>query len=102
VAEVHPGPVGVGYGASAHPSVPEAVAAARATGAERVVVASYLLAPGHFHSRLAEAGADVVTAPLAPDRRLVEVVLDRYAAAAAALGASAPGTTAAGAVRFGG
>lgn len=89
VAEVHPGPVSIGYAAAARPTVPEAVAAARAAGAERVVVASYLLAPGYFHSQLALAGADVVTAPLAPDHRVVEVVLDRYAAAAATLVAGA-------------
>jgi sirohydrochlorin ferrochelatase len=103
VAAVHTGPVSVGYGASASPSVPEAVAEARAAGARRVVVASYLLAPGFFHSQLATADADAVTAPLAPDRRLVEVVLDRYAAAAALLdrGTTAPGTRAGRAVRFG-
>ena len=76
----------VGYGSAARPTVPDAVAAARAAGAPRVVVAAYLLAPGYFHDRLAEAGADVVTAPLAPDRRLVDVVLDRYSAAADRLG----------------
>lgn len=85
LAAVLPGPVSVGYGSAARPSVPEAVAAARARGATRVVIASYLLAPGYFHDRLFEAGADLVTAPLAPDRRLVEVVLDRYTAAAALL-----------------
>ena len=78
-------PVVVGYGAGARPSVPDAVAAARATGAPRVVVASYLLAPGYFHDRLLTAGADVVTEPLAPDDRLVDVVLDRYTLAARAI-----------------
>lgn len=76
------GPVTVGYGAGATPRVPDAVAAARAAGARRVVVASYLLAPGFFHDRVVDAGADVVTAPLAPDPRLVAIVLDRYAAGA--------------------
>jgi sirohydrochlorin ferrochelatase len=82
---VHPGPLTVGFGAASAPTVPDAVAAARATGAARVVIAAYLLAPGHFHDRLADAGADVVTAPLAMDDRLVEIVLDRYAAAAVQL-----------------
>ncbi|WP_225753500.1 sirohydrochlorin chelatase [Actinotalea sp. Marseille-Q4924] len=93
------GPVTVGYGSAATPTVPEAVAAARADlgqdrGARggRVVVASYLLAPGFFQNRVLRAGADVVTAPLAPDERLVDVVLDRYdCAAAAAAGACLPG-----------
>lgn len=84
------GPVTVGYGSAARPTVPEAVAAARAAagtqpgGTGRVVVASYLLAPGFFQNRVLRAGADVVTAPLAPDERLVDVVLDRYDCAAAA------------------
>ncbi|MBD8080339.1 CbiX/SirB N-terminal domain-containing protein [Cellulosimicrobium arenosum] len=88
-------PVSVGYGAMAEPSVPDAVAAARAVlaagaasdrqGGPRVLVAAYLLAPGYFYDRVLEAGADVVTAPLAPDARLTAIVLDRYEAAAAAL-----------------
>lgn len=89
LGQMHWGPVSVGYGSAARPTVPGAVAAARTAGAERVVVASYLLAPGYFHDRLAEAGADVVTDPLAPDDRLVEVVLDRYRGAVALLAGSA-------------
>jgi sirohydrochlorin ferrochelatase len=85
LAEFHRGPVTVGYGSAARPTVPDAVAAARAAGAPRVVIAAYLLAPGFFHDRLAEAGADVVTAPLGPDRLLVEVVLARYRVAASRL-----------------
>lgn len=78
-------PVTIGYGAGAEPRVPAAVASARADlpADGRVVVASYLLAPGYFYDRVREAGADVVTAPLAPDPRLAEVVLDRYDAVAA-------------------
>jgi hypothetical protein len=51
-----------------------------------VVVASYLLAPGSFHRVLAESGADLVTAPLAPHPELVEIALDRYRAALALQG----------------
>jgi sirohydrochlorin ferrochelatase len=75
------GPVTIGYGSAAQPTVPAAVGAARAAGAARVVVAAYLLAPGHFHDRLAAAGADAVTAPLLPDDRVARVLLDRYDAA---------------------
>jgi sirohydrochlorin ferrochelatase len=78
------GPVTTGYGSAARPPVPDAVAAARRGGAERVVLASYLLAPGHFHDKLARAGADAVTAPLLPDERIAAVLLDRYDAAAPA------------------
>ena len=59
----------------------EVVAAAGASG-RRVVVATYLLAPGYFADLLHGCGADVVTAPLLdagpPDPRLVQVVIDRY------------------------
>jgi sirohydrochlorin ferrochelatase len=72
------GPVTTGYGSAARPTVAEAVSAARRAGAERVVVAAYLLAPGHFHDKLQGAGADVVTAPLLPDERIAAVLLDRY------------------------
>lgn len=77
------GPITVGYGSGSTPRVPDAVAAARVAGARRVVIASYLLASGFFLDRLHQAGADVVTAPLAPDPLLVEIVLDRYTAGAA-------------------
>lgn len=88
-----PGPVTVGFGSSATPTVPDAVAAARALTAARgpagarVLVAAYLLAPGYFWTALQRAGADVVTAPLGAlgpdgepvvDDRLVQVVLDRF------------------------
>jgi sirohydrochlorin ferrochelatase len=72
------GPVTTGYGSAAQPTVPDAVDAARRAGAARVVVAAYLLAPGHFHDKLQGAGADVVTAPLLPDERIAAVLLDRY------------------------
>lgn len=75
------GPVTVGYGSAARPSVPEAVAAARASGARRVVVGAYLLAPGFFHDRLQLAGADLVSRPLGADQRVVATALDRWAQA---------------------
>lgn len=78
------GPVTTGYGSAAQPTVPDAVAQARSAGATRVVVAAYLLAPGHFRDKLDAAGADLVTAPLLPDERIAGVLLDRYDAAVAA------------------
>ena len=83
------GPVTTGYGSAAQPPVPDAVTAARAAGARRVVLAAYLLAPGHFHDKLSTAGADTVTAPLLPDERIAAVLLDRYDAAASGWSASA-------------
>lgn len=80
--------VAVGFLSAARPSVAEAVANTRATHpVSRVVVASYLLAPGYFHDLAAAAGGDLTTAPLlradaAPPAGLVDLVLDRYAEAA--------------------
>ena len=68
-------PVSVAYAAGTAPTVPEAVSAARQEGATTVVVASYLLAEGHFHDRLDDAGADLVTAPLASDDEGADAVL---------------------------
>ncbi|MFI2103817.1 sirohydrochlorin chelatase [Isoptericola sp. NPDC019693] len=88
--------VGVGYIANAVPRVHEVVAAARAEHpGRRVVVASYLLAPGFFADLAARAGGDVTTAPLlvadedAPTE-LVDVVVERYRAAVTAAGAPLP------------
>lgn len=56
--------VRVGFIATGAPEVAPLVAGLRAAGEPRVAVASWLLSPGLFHCRLAEAGADVVAAPL--------------------------------------
>ncbi|MDO5752582.1 sirohydrochlorin chelatase [Arthrobacter sp.] len=72
------------YGASARPSIPEAVAQLRAEGAAGVAVASYLLAPGYFHDQLANAGADLVSEPLLPSQLLAELALEHFDAAISA------------------
>jgi sirohydrochlorin ferrochelatase len=77
------GPVTLGFAAGPVPTVVDAVRSARESTGGPVALASYLLAPGFFQRRLESAGAEVVTGPLAPDDRLVEVVLDRYRAALA-------------------
>lgn len=75
-------PVSLGYAAGPAPAVADAVRSVRAAGSGGpVAVASYLLAPGSFQRRLEASGADVVTGPLAPDPRIVDVVVDRYHAA---------------------
>lgn len=71
-------PVRIGFAAGAGPRIPDVVAEARAAGARRVVAASYVVAPGFFARVIEAAGADVVTAPLAPDGRLAGVVTARY------------------------
>lgn len=73
-------PVRPCYLSAAQPSVPDAVAAARAAG-EPVHLASYLLAPGYFADRLADLDADTRTDTLAPHPLLTDLVLRRYDAA---------------------
>jgi len=80
-------PVRVGFAAGARPRIGDAVATARAEGAQRVVVASYVLAPGHFADVIAASCADAVTAPLAPDLRIAAIVAERFAAASEDLAA---------------
>jgi sirohydrochlorin ferrochelatase len=81
--------VRVGFVATAAPRVHELVAQLRADGERRVAVASWLLAPGLFHTRLASAGADVVAAPLGPHPDVVAAVVARYEPAARTLGTAA-------------
>lgn len=82
--------VDVGFAAGAGPRIDRTVAAARAHGADRVVVASYVLAPGHFADVIARAGGDVATSPLAPDERVAALIAERFAAACARFGAVSP------------
>jgi hypothetical protein len=75
--------VAIGYVAGT-PSLATAVAEARGRGPDRAVaVATYLLAPSAFVDRLEGCGADRVGSPLAPHRRLTDLVLRRYDAARA-------------------
>ncbi|MGH3993584.1 MAG: sirohydrochlorin chelatase, partial [Pseudonocardiaceae bacterium] len=64
--------VRVGFIATGAPEVAPLVAGLRARGEPTVAVASWLLSPGVFHCRLAEAGADVVAAPLGVHPGVVE------------------------------
>ncbi|WP_248305713.1 CbiX/SirB N-terminal domain-containing protein [Agromyces sp. H66] len=77
-------PVTVGFIAAAIPRLPDAIEMIREVhpGA-RVVVGSYLLAPGTFYDAASAAGADAIAEPLllpeepaAPE--LVDLVLERY------------------------
>jgi sirohydrochlorin ferrochelatase len=77
----------LGFLSAAEPRLDAAIAEARAKHpGRRVVVSSYLLAPGYFHDLAAAAGGDVTTAPLlvaeqpAPPQ-IADIVVDRYRAA---------------------
>ncbi|MEV7648391.1 CbiX/SirB N-terminal domain-containing protein [Arthrobacter sp. NPDC089319] len=84
-------PVATGYISAALPKLADSVvterAALRSSNGEgspgRVVVSSYLLAPGYFASLAARCGADIVTRPLLvpeeePPQDLVSLVLERF------------------------
>lgn len=84
VAELWGSAVDVGYVGHTGPSVEDLVARARVHGS-RIVVSSYLLAPGHFQRRLHECGADLVTPPLlsaSPRRDVVDLIMRRFDRAA--------------------
>ncbi|MEU0882956.1 CbiX/SirB N-terminal domain-containing protein [Lentzea sp. NPDC005914] len=77
----------VGYVATAVPRVVDVVSEVRervrgqgpALGrGRRVVVASWLLAPGAFHGALAGCGADLVSEPVGAHPLLVDVLVRRY------------------------
>lgn len=80
-------PVSVGFISAALPRLSDEIATARAAHpGRRVVVASYLLAPGYFAGLAASSGGDVTSGPLlAPNApapaELVDLVLERYAEA---------------------
>ena len=74
--------VPAGFLSAAQPRLADAVTAHRVPG-RRVVVATYLLAPGFFADLAGRSGADVVTPPLLlpdgpPPEELVDIVVERY------------------------
>jgi sirohydrochlorin ferrochelatase len=74
------------YASAAGPTPAQAVTELRTAGARRVVVASYLLAPGLFADRIQDAslaaGAAAVAPVLGASPEVADVVLDRYQEAA--------------------
>ncbi len=79
------GPVLAAYASAARPTVAEAVAALRGPVDEPVAVATYLLAPGHFHDQVRRAGACWVSEPLGSHPAVAALVIDRFRAACAAV-----------------
>lgn len=70
------------YASAVSPAPGEAVAELQRSGAKRVVVATYLLAPGFFADQVREqslaAGAGAVSAPLGAAPEVADVVVLRY------------------------
>jgi sirohydrochlorin ferrochelatase len=74
------------FASASGPTPADAVRALRqAPGGGPVVVASYVLAPGHFADKIriqaSQAGAIAVSAPLGPAPEVADVILDRYLSA---------------------
>jgi sirohydrochlorin ferrochelatase len=80
------------FASAASPRPAEAVTRLRRAGAPRVVVASYLLAPGYFADRVREAslaaGADAASAALGAAPEVADVILERYLQATVGLRAA--------------
>jgi sirohydrochlorin ferrochelatase len=74
VGEVH-----LGFVATGVPRVRDVVRLLRAAGRRRIFIASYLLAPGLFHTRLHEYGGTAVTEPLGMHPGVVELLATRFA-----------------------
>jgi sirohydrochlorin ferrochelatase len=70
--------VSLGFAAAGDPYIDRAVEQARATGARRVVVASYLLSDGLFQERLHACGADLVSRPLGTHPWMARLIADRF------------------------
>jgi sirohydrochlorin ferrochelatase len=74
------------YASAASPTPAQAVTGLLRAGAPRVVVATYLLAPGVFADQILRAslaaGADAVSAPLGAAPEVADVILERYRQAA--------------------
>jgi sirohydrochlorin ferrochelatase len=77
VGEVH-----VGFVATGAPKVTDVVTTLRRAGRRRIFIASYLLAPGVFHTRLLDCGVTAVAEPLGPHPKIVELLSRRFADAA--------------------
>lgn len=74
VGEVH-----LGFVATGVPRVRDVVRVLWAAGHKRIFIASYLLAPGLFHTRLHEYGATAVTEPVGVHPGVVELLASRFA-----------------------
>ncbi|MFG3438683.1 sirohydrochlorin chelatase [Nonomuraea sp. NPDC047897] len=75
-------PVTAAFASAGTPTLGEALDRLRTGPAARLAIASYVLAPGFFHGRLAAAGADLVSEPLGADPDVAALVWSRFDQAA--------------------
>jgi sirohydrochlorin ferrochelatase len=80
----HVGEVHLGYVATGAPRVHDVLRVLRDAGRRRIFIASYLLAPGLFHSRLHHYGTTAVAAPLGVHPGVVDLVAARFASVSVA------------------
>ncbi|MEV0825305.1 sirohydrochlorin chelatase [Nonomuraea rubra] len=71
-------PVTAAFASAGTPSLEEAMERLGSTPAARVAIASYVLAPGFFHDRLASVGAGLVSDPLGADPDVAALIWHRY------------------------
>lgn len=72
------------FASTADPDVPAAIASLRASGARRIAVASWFLAPGRLPDRVTRLAGDALVAdPLGAAPELASLIVDRYLATAA-------------------
>lgn len=71
-------PVTAAFASAGTPTLAEAMERARSSPATRVAIASYLLAPGFFQSRLETATADLVTPPLGANPDVASLIWTRH------------------------
>ncbi|WP_326639932.1 sirohydrochlorin chelatase [Nonomuraea fuscirosea] len=71
-------PVTAAFASAGTPTIEEAIERLRSTPAARIAIASYVLAPGFFHDRLASSGAELVSDPLGADPDVAALIWRRY------------------------
>lgn len=72
------------FACASRPTVPDAIATLQTSGAQRIAVASWFLAPGLLPNKVLREARDtaLLAAPLGADPAVAEVIADRYHAAA--------------------
>ncbi|HYZ07556.1 MAG TPA: CbiX/SirB N-terminal domain-containing protein [Pseudonocardiaceae bacterium] len=75
------------FACAARPTVSDAIATLHAAGARRIAIASWFLAPGLLPDKVLHQAPNsaLLAAPLGADSAVIEIIADRYQAAAGAI-----------------